>query len=274
MVRWGAPVRHDRGVGEGPSAYFIAGTDGLQPVPEARSPWAADMLHGRLLAGLAARAVEGAGHDPALRVVRLTVDMFRPPPMSALHATTRVARDGRRVRVVDVSIRSVDVEVARARALMLRTGAHPGGAIWRAPEWDAPRPETLPGPDGGDTYGGWDIRMLTPGGFWTAERKRLWARDRWQLVAGEQPSPVVRAALAADLPNPLANSSAEGLQFINADLTLFLSRPPVSEWIGLEVAGHLGHDGVAVGSCTLYDIVGAIGSSSVCAITNDATLGE
>jgi hypothetical protein len=232
------------------------------------------MLHGRLLAGLAARAVEGAGHDPALRVVRLTVDMFRSPPMSPLHTSTRVVRDGRRVRVVDVSIRSADVEVARASALLLRTGPHPDGVMWQAPEWDVPLPETLPTPEQGDTFGGWEIRLLTPGGFWTAERKRLWARDRWQLVAGEQPSPVVRAALAADLPNPLANSNTDGLQFINADLTLFLGRPPVSEWIGLEVAGHVGHDGVAVGSCTLYDTVGAIGSSSVCAITNAATLGE
>jgi Acyl-CoA thioesterase C-terminal domain/Acyl-CoA thioesterase N-terminal domain len=232
------------------------------------------MLHGRLLAGLVARAVEGAGDDPALRVVRLTVDMFRSPPMSALHVATRVVRDGRRVRVVDVSIRSTDVELARASALLLRTGPHPGGMMWRAPEWDAPLPDTLPSPDDGGSLGGWDVRLLTPGGFWTSARKRLWSRDRWQLVAGEEPSPVVRAALAADLPNPLANSSSEGLQFINADLTLFLSRPPRSEWIGLEVADHLGHDGVAVGTCTLYDTSGAIGWSSVCAIANTATLRE
>jgi hypothetical protein len=143
--------------------------------------------------------------------------------------------------------------------------------MWQAPEWTVARPDTLPSPGNGDAEG-WDVRLLTPGGFWSAERKRLWARDRRQLVAGEVLSPVVRAALAADLPNPLANSSAEGLQFINADLTLFLGRPPVSEWIGLEVAGHLGHDGIAVGTCTLYDTAGAIGSSSVCALANTATL--
>jgi Thioesterase-like superfamily len=232
------------------------------------------MLHGRLLGGLAARAVEGVGHDPELRVARLTVDMFRSPPMSALHVEARVVRDGRRVRVVDVSFRSADVEVARASALLLRTGPHPGGLTWRAPGWDAPRPETLSSPGDGDTDGGWDIRLLSPGGFWTAERKRLWARDRWQLVAGEELSPVVRAALAADLPNPLANSGTEGLQFINADLTLILGRLPTSEWIGLEVADHLGHDGIAVGSCTVYDTSGPIGWSSVCAITNTATLAD
>jgi hypothetical protein len=36
-------------------AYFTATENGLQPVPEGRSSWAANMLHGRLLAGLAAR---------------------------------------------------------------------------------------------------------------------------------------------------------------------------------------------------------------------------
>jgi hypothetical protein len=232
------------------------------------------MLHGRLLAGLAARAVEGAGYDPALRIVRLTVDMFRAPPMTPLQVATHEIRNGRRVCVVEVSIRTADLEVARASALLLRSGRHPNAAVWRAPEWTVALPETLPEPDGADTDGGWDIRLLTPGGFWTADRKRLWARDRWQLVAGEALSPVVRAALAADLPNPLANSGAAGLQFINADLTLFLGRPPVSEWIGLEVSGHHGHDGTAVGSCTLYDTSGAIGSSSVCAVANTATLGE
>jgi hypothetical protein len=260
-------------VSDDPSAYFVPGTDGLQPAPEARSPWSADMLHGRLLSGLAARAVEDAGHDPALRVVRLTVDMFRAPPMSSLTVATSVIRDGHRLRVVDASIRCGDLDVARARALLLRTGTHPSATMWRAPDWDAPRPENLPSPDG-DTIGGWDIRLATPGGFWTAERKRLWARDRWQLVTGETPSPVVRAALAADLPNPLANSGAGGLHFINADLTLFLGRPPISEWIGLEVAGHIGQDGIAVGSCTLYDTSGAIGSSSVCAIATTATLSD
>src|SRR5262245_52379050 len=109
-MRHGVRVRHDEDVVESSGAYFVSSANGLMPAPEARSPWTADMLHGRLLAGLAARAVERLDHDPALRIVRLTVDMFRFPPMSALQVATNVVRDGRRVRVVDVSIRSSDVE--------------------------------------------------------------------------------------------------------------------------------------------------------------------
>jgi hypothetical protein len=232
------------------------------------------MLHGRFLAGLAARAVEREDHDAALRLARLTVDMFRSPPMSPFAVRTSVVRDGRRVRVLEVSVRAGEVEIARASALMLRTTEHPAATVWRAPEWDAPPPDAVPPPprESEGEIGGWDLRLMTPGGFWTADRKRVWTRDTWELVAGEDMSPAVRAALAADLPNPLANSGVEGLQFINPDLTLFLARPPVSEWIGLEVVDHVGADGIAVGSCTLYDTSGPIGSSTVCAITNTATL--
>jgi hypothetical protein len=253
-------------------AYFLAEPDGLRPVAEAQSPWSADMLHGRLLAGLAARAVEREDHDPALRIARLTVDMFRFPPMTPYTIETEVARDGHRVRVVSVSIRAGGGEVARAAALMLRTGEHPKTAVWRAPAWDAPPPDEVPPPEGQVPTSGWELRVMSPGGFWTADRKRVWTRDSWQLVEGEDLSPAVRAALAADLPNPLANSGAEGLQFINADLTLFLGRPPATEWIGLEVTDHLGHDGIAIGSCNLYDVEGPIGSSTVCALTNRTTL--
>jgi acyl-CoA thioesterase len=230
------------------------------------------MLHGRLLAGLAARAVEREEHDPALRIARLTVDMFRFPPMTPYTVTTEVTRDGHRVRAVSVSIVAGGVEVARAAALMLRTGEHPEASVWRTPNWDAPPPEEVPPPDGQVLTSGWELRLMSEGGFWTADRKRVWTRDSWQLVEGEELTPAVRAALAADLPNPLANSGVEGLQFINADLTMFLARPPSTEWIGLEVTDHIGHDGIAIGSCTLYDVDGPIGSSTVCAITNTSTL--
>jgi len=249
-------------------AYFIRTDEGLRPVPEARSPWSPDMLHGRFLAGLAARAVELDFPDPAYRVSRLTLDMFRSPPMQAFNITTEPARVGRRVRAVDVSITAGGVEVARARVLMLRTGPHPNVSVWRPDEWTVPVPDDVAPPEEGSGTG-WEIRVISPGGFWTSERKRVWSRDNWSLVDGEKMSPLVRVAIASDLPNPLANSGVEGLQFNNPDLTMFLAREPVSEWIGLDVTNHLGADGIAVGSCTLYDVAGPIGSSTVCALANE-----
>jgi hypothetical protein len=252
-------------------AYFRTTDDGLQPVPEARSPWAEDMLHGRLLAGLAAREAERAVPDPELRVARLTLDMFRFPPMTPYTVTSRVARSGRRVGALDVTITCGGAEVARASVLLLRTGTAPEVTAWRPAAWQVPPPDDVAIPDGpaGADLSGWEIRLINEGGFWSTERKRVWSRDRWSLVEDEPLSPLVRAALAADLPNPLANAGGEGLRFINADLTLFLARPPTSDWIGLDVVDHVAADGVAIGSCRLYDLDGPIGSSTVCAVSNE-----
>jgi hypothetical protein len=249
-------------------AYFVPVAGGLQPVPAARSPWAEDMLHGRLLAGLAARAAEAAVDADHVRLARLTLDMFRVPPMHPYDVAVRPTRDGRRVKVLEISITCESREVACASALLLRPSEHPNGAPWQAPRWDAPHPDDLPPPDEAMAPGGWDIRVLSEGGFWSSVRKQVWVRDTWALVAGEPMTPTVRAAVAADLPNPLANASSDGLQFINGDLTLYLARLPRSEWIGLEVADHVGDGGIAIGACTLYDGDGAIGTSTVSAITN------
>jgi hypothetical protein len=250
------------------AAYFEPVAAGLMPVAAARSPWAPDMLHGRLLAGLAARAVEAAAPHPEFRLARLTVDMFKSPPMAPLAVATALVRDGRRVKAVDVSMAIDGIVVGRASALVLRTGPHPESPAWQPDYVRLPAPDRLPFREGFADMGGWDLRMVSEGGFATADRKRVWARDTWELVEGEPLTPLVRAALAADLPNPLANSGGNGLRFINADLTLYLGRLPVSDWIGLEVADHQGADGVAVGSCTMFDTEGPVGWSSVCAVAN------
>ena len=231
------------------------------------------MLHGRLLAGLAARAVEQHPDvDPELRLARLTVDMYRFPPMAPHQVTARLVRQGRG------SGRSTCRSPRRQRGgprqrAALRPGPSPATTAWHAPEWDVPGPDelpALPAPDGREPAPGeWEIRLVNPGGFWSDERKQVWSRDNRPLVAGEPLTPLVRAALSADLPNPLANAGAEGLSFINADLTLFLARPPGSDWIGLEVAAHVAADGLAIGTCTLYDFDGPIGWSSVCAVANE-----
>jgi hypothetical protein len=247
-------------------AFFRADGQALIPAPEACGPWAADMLHGRLLAGLAARAIELDAPDADYRLARLTVDLFRSPPMRPVLITTRVARNGRRVRSVDVSMNCGGSQVARASGLLLRTGPPPDVTLWRSPDWTVPPPEQLEPSDDGRPGAGWEIRPMTPGGFASAERKRVWTRDTWDLVAGEAISPLVRVALAADLPNPLANMGPEGLPFINADLALSIGRLPRSEWIGLEVTDQLGTDGIAIGSCRIYDTDGPIGWSSVSAV--------
>jgi hypothetical protein len=96
--------------------------------------------------------------------------------------------------------------------------------------------------------------------------RRTWMSDVRELVEGEAFTPFARVATAADYVSPFANAGDQGLHYINSDLTLYLHREPVSEWIGFDVLNHGASDGVAIGECLLYDEVGAIGSASCTAL--------
>ena len=61
---------------------------------------------------------------------------------------------------------------------------------------------------------------------------------------------------------------SEGIGFINADLTVTLSRLPRSGDIGLEADEHLSDAGVAVGTATLFDRDGTFGTGTVVAVSN------
>ncbi|HEY2430564.1 MAG TPA: thioesterase family protein [Acidimicrobiales bacterium] len=251
------------------AAFFERVGDDLVPRAHASSPWGADLLHGRLLAGLAAAAVEEQYGDGGFLPVRLTVDLFRAAPMAPVRLRSAVVRDGGRVRAVDASVECEGRQVARLAALFLRRAEQPPGRVWTAPAWDVPGPEDVPAPvldPGALDAGVPDLRPI--GGPLTdaADRKRAWLRDRRPLVEGEATPPVARAVMAADVVNPLSNWGDGGLHFINADLTVHLVRPPRGEWIGLDITDHLDRDGIAVGQCSLYDTQGRVGHAEVCSV--------
>jgi hypothetical protein len=226
-------------------------------------------MHGRLLAGLLARTVEQRFGDDDFHFARMTIDLFRLPPMAPLGIEVRLTREGNRIRVAEGSLTADSVEVARGSVVMLRKAEQPEGEVWSPPNWDVPAPDDVPEPQGWS--GGmpmWETRPITARGFGGVEQKRAWIRESRQLIEGEALTPFLRAAIAADYTNPFANSGSRGLNFVNADITMYLHRLPETEWVGFEVSSHQSEDGVAVGSCTLYDVRGPIGHSTVCGVAN------
>lgn len=241
------------------------------PGAGAHGPWSTEMLHGRLLGGLGARALEAEVGEPGWRAARLTVDLFRPSAMAPVQVVTKLVRTGRRIRVADAMLTCDGHEVARAGVVMLATGDEPPGNIWRPPTtpWPdpddmAPDPPADPDPET-DTDAGpeepWLIRTVH-GGFGTGERTRLWSNETAPLVDDEAITPFVRAAISADLACPVANSSDIGLHYINADYNLALGRYPVGDWIGLEVAEQIAADGISIAASTLVDRDGPFATST------------
>lgn len=246
-----------------PRFRFVGGA--FVPDPSSHAPWSSDMLHGRLIGGLAARAIEATVDHDGMRVSRLTVDLFRPAGMTPVTVGTRTVRRGRRLEVIDALVRSDGRDVARVTGLVLAISAEPPGRIWRPTPTDWPDPDSLP-EQVDDPDDGWSLRTVE-GGFDTGQRTRVWTNETRPLVDDETLSPLVRAAVSGDLACPLANSSDEGLHYINADYTLTIGRPPCGTWVGLEVSQQIASDGVSLGSCTLVDAMGPFAMSTGSSIT-------
>ncbi len=244
--------------------FFTPDGDLFQPTDVCRGPWDHNSLHGRVIAALMAHDIETKYIDPAFHPSRLTVDLYRMPPFAPVKVESHVVRDGNRIRIVDSEFSSEGVSLARASCVLLRRTDNPEGRVWSEPDWDAPAPETIepapPPANGRDPM--WESRTIGDRGFGTHSQRRMWMREVRPLITGVELTPFLRAASACDFSNPFANSSDQGLQFVNVDITLYLHRLPVGEWVGFEVASHHSAEGIAVGECAMYDTTGAIGRSS------------
>ena len=240
----------------------------LVPTSMSRGPWDPKSLHGRVVVGLLGREIERRLNDPDFVPARLTVDMYRLPDLSPVEVTTTVVRDGGRIKVIDAEFFSAGVSMARATCQLLRRTENAEGEIWSPPNWDAPKPNDIPPPEDrrGGMGGMWQTRPIA-GAFGSAGGKRqVWMSEVRELIGGEPLTPFARVALAADFASPFANSGEKGLGYINSDVTLYLHRLPVTEWVGFEVVNHHATAGVAIGECFLYDEQGPIGSSTVAAL--------
>jgi hypothetical protein len=82
------------------------------------------------------------------------------------------------------------------------------------------------------------------------------------VIAGQTPTPLQRVIAAADFGNGVASALPWGqFLFINTDLTVYLVRPPIGEWICLDASTDVDPRGVGVAHSRLYDERGPIGHS-------------
>jgi hypothetical protein len=257
------------------SSFFV--TDGKSYVPTrlARGPWGPS-ISGNYIGGLLGRAVEQEVDDGDLQPARLTVDLLRPVALQPLQMHSSVVRDGRRLRLVDAVMMQNDVMVARAGALFLRRSEHAVDTVWTSPV-------TMPALPAEPVMLAGDVPMVfhsfgrdpvagSPGigvKEWRHHgQKFAWMRETKFLVDDEPLSPFTRAVMAGDVTSSLTHWGTQGLQFINADYTVTLSRLPEGVYIGLAAVTHYGHAGVATGVATLFDETGPIGSGMATALAN------
>ena len=259
-------------------ALFTPDSGRFVPGEGARGPWSPDALHGGPVAALVARAAEQYHHDPAMHLARLTLELVRPVAPVPLTVSCTMVRPGRKVQVVDVTVAAGSTTLAIGRALRIRTheeGDWVGEGLPRDPTGPVPGVDdgAPAGPESGghspplvEGYrafhnAGAELRFVA-GRFDGRGPASVWVRLAMAVVAGETPSPVQRAAAAADFGNGVSSVlDYSQYIFINPDLTLYLDRPPEGEWICLEAATRLGAPGVGVAQSALWDHRGPVGRS-------------
>ena len=198
-----------------------------------------------------------------MQLVRLTVELLRPVPMRPLLASATVTRPGKKVQIVEAAVAVDGVEVARARALRIRTA--PVDVPVQTPDpASPPLPQNVTRPPANSArrtafaevvdlrfvHGGWD--ELGP--------VTMWTRLTVPVVAGEEPTPMQRTAAAADFGNGVSRIvDFDTHVFINPDLTVALSRVPVGEWIGFDVVSRLSEEGYGQAESLIFDPIGPVG---------------
>ena len=251
--------------------YFLRDESHYLPTEITRGGWGPS-ISGHVVGGLLGWAVERAVDDPQLQPARLTVDLPAPTALEPIEVHTRVRHDRRRLRLVEAVLIQRGAPVARGSALFLRRGPQPDGDVW-SPSVQMP---PLPLEDDGTypslfmrTYG-WGAGIQNPDPEWanTSGPKYTWLHETRPLIDDDPMTPFTRAAMAADITASIANWGTQGLQFINADYTLTLSRLPEGPHIGLASLTHYSHDGVATGSAVLVDHKGPIGSGASVSIAH------
>src|SRR5258707_13449093 len=99
--------------------FFTRDHDAYIPTDAARGPWDPNSLHGRVVIGLLAFAIEARHGADDFVPARLTVDMFRLPNLSRIEVKSRIIRDGLRIRVVEAEFISGGVSMAGASCRLL-----------------------------------------------------------------------------------------------------------------------------------------------------------
>ena len=203
------------------------------------------------------------------QIARVTFEILKPVPIGPVSVEAEVVRPGRSVQMIEGVLRGEDgTELVRARA-------------WRIREAEIEIPgdvETTPAPPPGPEQGnkpaffrtgqavGYHTAMewrSVGGGFVEPGPATVWMRMGCQLVDGEEPTPLQRTLVAADVGNGIsAVLDWTRFVFINVDLSVHLERMPEGEWVCVDAVTLPQRNGIGTAESVLSDQRGRIGRAA------------
>jgi Thioesterase-like superfamily len=233
-----------------------------------RGPWDPQAQHAGPAAALLGREIERLVDSDELQVGRVVFEILRPVPIGEVRLSSRVLRPGKKVQLVEASLSGEGGELMRATAWLLRRSELelPDGAMDESPAPQGPDEGWTPEffPTGHDV--GYQSAMewkAVAGAFLEPGPATVWMRMREPLLAGEEPTPLQRALIAADVGNGIsAILDYREYVFINVDLTVHFERMPEGEWVCVDAVTRPRPTGIGTAESVLWDERGRIGRAA------------
>jgi hypothetical protein len=249
-----------------PGSFYEIDGDRYLATELTRGPWDPGAQHAGPPAALLGREIERLPDAGEFQVGRVTFEILRSVPIAPVRVSARVLRPGRRVQLVEAELRDEAGEpLMRANAWRLRT------APLEIPPQAMAAAEPPPGPGQGAEaeffptgeelgyHSAMEVRFVR-GGFVEPGPALVWLRMRQPLVTGEEPSPLQRVLVTADVGNGVSASlDYRRYLFINVDLTVHLERMPVGEWVCVDAQTLPQPSGNGTAESVLSDEGGRIG---------------
>jgi hypothetical protein len=249
-----------------PEAFYERDGDGYRATELTRGPWDPGSQHAGPPSALIGREVERLEDAAEFQVGRLTFEILRPVPIGPVAVEAVVVRPGRRVQMVEATLHGAGEEpLIRARGWRIRTSELdlPEKTVALCPP--AEGPEDGAGTDFFPTgqEAGYHTAMewrAVSGAFLEPGPAKVWMRQLVPLVEGEEPSPLQRTLVIADVGNGIsAVLDWRDYLFINVDLTVHLERMPEGEWVCVDAVTRPQPNGIGSAESELCDEHGRIG---------------
>ncbi len=247
-------------------AFYERGGDLFAATELTRGPWDPGAQHAGPPAALLGYAIERLPEAAGFQVGRITFEILRSVPIAPVRVEARVVRPGRRVQMFEAELSDREGGVlVRARAWGIRTAELELPAEAIVDGEPPPPPEQgkeanfFPTGQEHGYHSAMEVRFVS-GDFVEPGPATVWLRMRQPLVAGEEPTPLQRTLVVADVGNGVSASlDFRRFLFINVDLTVQLERMPAGEWICVDAVTRPQPSGVGSAESVLSDGEGRIG---------------
>ena len=234
------------------------------PTDYVTGPWDPTLSHAGPPAGLLIDVI--ARSDADMGITRVTFEIPKGIPKVPATISLTELRPGRKIRLVEATLddlAGVPLMVARAWLIRVSDDDLPRSDPF---PMEFPHPEScepLEFPHRGIGYmDAVEMRRISGNPF-RGGPAAIWIRQTMPLVAGDETDAYARCGVFGDLGNGIAAmDSMRDLMAINTDLTLYLTRRPVSEWMAIRSTTVSHGLGLGISDSLVYDASGFVGTAN------------